>query len=333
MNAFEWANAGTVEDAVRLLKPNGDKVDPDEAPRPYGGGQDLLTSMKAYIVRPPRVVNLKTIAGLDHIEADGKGGLRIGAAATITAVEEHPEIKTKFPGLAEAAASIATPQIRNLGTVGGNLCQRPRCWYFRLENYVCRKKGGKECFADGGENKYNAIFGGGKSNYVHPSDLAPMLIALGATATINGPDGTKTVPLKDFFILPSQDVRRETILKDGEIVTEIQVPASPFAAKSTYLKFKERDSLDFAIAAVAAAVELGADKTVKQARLVLGGVGTIPWHVPKAEEHLAGKALSEEAVAEAAKIALQDAKPMEKNGYKTPLTQTLVRRALMKLNA
>jgi xanthine dehydrogenase YagS FAD-binding subunit len=333
MNAFEWANASTVDDAVKLLKPPGGKVDPDETPHAIAGGQDLLTSLKAYIVRPNRVVNLKTIQGLDRIEPDGNGGLKIGAMATLTSVEEHPEIRAKFPGLAEAAASIATPQIRNLGTVGGNLCQRPRCWYFRLENYNCRKKGGSECYAKDGENKYNAILGGGKSNYVHPSDLAPMLVALGATATIAGTGGKRTVPLGEFFVLPSQDVRRETVLKDGEIVTEIQVLASPLAAKSTYLKFKERDSLDFAMSAVAAALELGPDKTVKQARLVLGGVATIPWRCPAAEAYLVGKPINDQTLAQAAKLALEGARPMGQNEYKIPLTQTLVRRALAKLIA
>lgn len=333
MNSFQWANASTVEDAVKLLKGADAKADPDEKPHPMSGGQDLLTSMKAYIIRPPRVVNLKTIQGLDKIEVDANGGLKLGALATITQVEEHADVRAKFPGLAEAAASIATPQIRNLGTVGGNLCQRPRCWYFRLENYNCRKKGGTECFAKGGENKYNAIFGGGKSNYVHPSDLAPMLVALEATVTIGGPDGFRSIPLQEFFVTPAITVRRENVLKDGEIVTQLQIPASNLGQRSTYIKFKERDSLDFAIAAVAAAVDLAPDKTVKRARLVLGGVGTIPWHVPAAEEFLAGKKLTDDVNAQAAKIALDGAKPMEQNAYKIPLTQTLVRRALSRLNA
>ena len=333
MNAFEWANASTVDDAVKLLKPPDGKVDPDETPHAIAGGQDLLTSLKAYIVRPNRVVNLKTIRGLDQIQVDPAGALKIGAMATLTSLEEHDDVRAKFPGLAEAAASIATPQIRNLGTVGGNLCQRPRCWYFRLENYNCRKKGGSECFAKDGENKYNAILGGGKSNYVHPSALAPMLVALGATATIAGAGGARTVPLAEFFVLPEKDVRRETILKDGELVTEIQVPASPLAARSTYLKFKERDSLDFAMSAVAAALELGPDKTVRQARIVLGGVATIPWRVPAAEAFLVGKPINEETQAAAAKMALEGARSMGQNAYKIPLTQTLVRRALAKLIA
>jgi xanthine dehydrogenase YagS FAD-binding subunit len=329
MNAFEYANASTVDNAIKLLKPAAN-ADPDEAPRALAGGQDLLTSLKSYIQRPPRVVNLKTIQGLDRIESDGKGGLKIGALATLVQIEEHAEIKSKFPGLAEAAHSVATPQMRNLATVGGNLCQRPRCWYFRLENLTCRKKGGTQCFAETGENKYNAIFGGGESNYVHPSDLAPMLIALNASVTIAGAEGKRTIPLEQFFVMPSKDVRRETVLRDGELVTEIQVPASPIAAKSTYLKFKERDSLDFAMAAVAAAVDLGGDKKVRSARIVLGGVGTVPWRVPAAEQYLAGKSLDASTLAECAKIALNGAKPMDQNGYKVVLTQTLVRRALAK---
>ena len=304
MNAFEWANASTVDDAVKLLKPPGGKVDPDETPHAIAGGQDLLTSLKAYIVRPNRVVNLKTIRGLDRIEADNAGGLTIGATATLAQLEDHPDVRAKFPGLAEAATSIATPQIRNLGTVGGNLCQRPRCWYFRLENYDCRKKGGSECFAKDGQNKYNAILGGGKSNYVHPSDLAPMLVALGASVTIVGAVGRRTVPLGEFFLLPAQDVRRETVLKDGEIVTEIHVPASPLAARSTYLKFKERDSLDFAMSAVAAVVAFNADKSVKSARIVLGGVASMPWHVPDAEKLLVGKKINDALLGEVATAAL-----------------------------
>jgi xanthine dehydrogenase YagS FAD-binding subunit len=331
MNAFEWANASTVDDAVKLLKPAKADADRDEMPRPMAGGQDLLTTMKAYIERPPRVVNLKTIQGLDSIKSDGKGGLKIGATVTISDLEENAEVKSKYPGLAEAAASIATPQIRHLGTIGGNLCQRPRCWYFRLENVICRKKGGDTCYAATGQNKYNAIFPTGPSNIVHPSDLATMLLALGASVAIVGPDGSKTIALSDFFITPDKDVRKENILKDGEIVTEIQVPAP--MGKSTYLKFKERESLDFAMSAVAAVVELGPDKTVKQARVVLGGVASIPWRVPTAEAVLVGKPFNAGNINQAALTALDGAQPLEHNAYKVPLTQALVRRALTSLNA
>jgi xanthine dehydrogenase YagS FAD-binding subunit len=334
MKAFEWANASSVDDAVKLLSGGADAGgDPDELPRPIGGGQDLHTTLKSYITRPSRVVNLKTIAGLNGIELGADKSLKIGALATITELEQHAEVRANFPGLVEAAASIATPQIRNLGTVGGNLCQRPRCWYYRLESVKCLKKGGSTCYAASGENKYNAIFGGGPSFVVHPSDLAPMLVALGAVLDVAGPGGNRAVAIDRFFTLPKDNLRRENVLSDGEFITGITVPASAVALRSTYLKFKERASLDFAMSSVAAAVELGPDRTVKTARLVLGGVAPVPWHVPMAEAFLEGKTLDEATVAQAAAIAVQGAQPLAQNGYKVPLTHTLVRRALLKLVA
>ena len=331
MKAFEWINASTVAEAVQMLGSAGASGDIDEAARPIAGGQDLLTTMKDYTSRPSRVVNLKTIRGLDSIAGDARRGLKIGALVTLNQLEEHPLVRASFPGLAEAAHSIATPQIRNLGTVGGNLCQRPRCWYFRLEEVICIKKGGSECYAAKGENKYNAIIGGGPSYIVHPSDLAPMLVALGARISVTGAKGKRVIPLDKFFTLPADgNIRRENVLQNEEIITEIQVPASPLAAHSTYLKFKERESLDFALASVAAAVQLQKDKTVKEARIVLGGVAPIPWRVPKAESFLVGKTLTRDVLEEAGRLSLADAKPLEKNAYKVPLTQTLVRRALAK---
>jgi len=328
MKAFEWTNPTSVNEAVKMLS-LASRGDIDEAPRPIAGGQDLLTTMKDYTSRPARIVNLKSIPGMNRITLNASG-LTIGALVTLAEIEEHAGVQKSFPGLAEAAHSIATPQIRNLGTVGGNLCQRPRCWYFRLEEVVCLKKGGSECYAATGENKYNAIIGGGPSYIVHPSDLAPMLLALGATVTVTGSAGKRVIPLDKFFTLPSEgNIRRENVLKNDDIITEIVVPASPLAARSTYLKFKERDSLDFALSSVAVALRL-ASGTVRDARIVLGGVAPIPWRVPAAEKFLVGKKLQPDVLAEAGKIALAEAKPLEKNAYKVPLTQTLVRRALMK---
>lgn len=331
MKAFEWTNPTTVNEAVKLLDP-GTSGDIDEAPRPIAGGQDLLTTMKDYSSRPGRVVNLKNIRGLNRLSFDGKG-LTIGALVTLSELEEHQLTRKNMPGLVEAANSIATPQIRNLGTVGGNLCQRPRCWYFRLEEVNCLKKGGTECYSASGENKYNAIFGGGPSYIVHPSDLAPMFVALEARLTIVGAEGKRVIPIDKFFTLPSEgNIRRENVLKNDELITEIYVPASPLAANSTYLKFKERESLDFAMASVAVALQL-TGKTVKEARIVLGGVAPIPWRVPDAEKFLTGKTLTREVLEETGKIALAHAEPLEKNAYKIPLSQTLVRRALSKVAA
>jgi xanthine dehydrogenase YagS FAD-binding subunit len=212
MKAFEWISPNSINEAVTSLKSAPAPADIDDAARPIAGGQDLLTTMKDYLTRPSRVVNLKGIRGLDKIVEDGKGGLRIGALVTLIQLEAHPSVRNGFPGLAEAAHSIATPQIRNLGTVGGNLCQRPRCWYFRLEEAVCLKKGGSECFAATGENKYNAILGGGPSYIVHPSDLAPMLLALGASVSVVGGDGKRVISLDKFFTLPSEgNLRRENV--------------------------------------------------------------------------------------------------------------------------
>ncbi len=331
MKAFEWASPATINEAVQLLNSAPVTSDMDEAARPIAGGQDLLTTMKDYTTRPSRVVNLKGIRGLDRIQGNARTGLTIGALVTLSQLEEDSAVRASFPGLAEAAHSIATPQIRNLGTVGGNLCQRPRCWYFRLEEVICLKKGGSECYAAKGENKYNAIFGGGPSYIVHPSDLAPMLVALGASVSVVGADGKGVIPIDKFFTLPSDgNIRRENVLKNEDIITQIQVPASPVAARSTYLKFKERESMDFAMASVAAAVQLGANKSIAQARVVLGGVAPIPWRAPQAEQFLVGKTLSPDVLAEAARLALQGAQPLEKNAYKVPLAQTLVRRALAK---
>ena len=329
MKAFEWTNPATLNEAVKLLAASG-STDIDEAPRPIAGGQDLLTTMKDYTSRPARIVNLKNIRGLNNITLNARG-LTIGALVTLTELEEHAGVRKSFPGLAEAAHSIATPQIRNLGTVGGNLCQRPRCWYFRLEEVFCLKKGGTECYAASGENKYNAIIAGGPSYIVHPSDLAPMLLALGARVTVVGAKGRRVIALDKFFTLPTEgNIRRENVLQNDDIITEVFVPASPLASRSTYLKFKERESLDFALASVAAAVQLAPNKTVRAARIVLGGVAPIPWRVPDAEKYLVGKTLNADVLAEAGKIALAEAKPLDKNAYKVPLAQTLVRRAVSK---
>jgi xanthine dehydrogenase YagS FAD-binding subunit len=329
MKAFEWTNPANINEAVKMLNVTSSS-DIDEAPRPIAGGQDLLTTMKDYTSRPVRLVNLKNISGLNTITLTARG-LTIGALVTLTELEEHAGVRKSFPGLAEAAHSIATPQIRNLGTVGGNLCQRPRCWYFRLEEVICLKKGGSECYAASGENKYNAIFGGGPSYIVHPSDLAPILVALGATVAVTGATGKRVIPLDKFFTLPSEgNIRRENVLKNDDIITHINVPASALAAKSTYLKFKERESLDFALASAAVALRLGPNQAVRESRIVLGGVAPIPWRVPAAEKFLVGKKLTPDVLAETAKIALAQAEPLEKNKYKIPLTQTLVRRALAK---
>ena len=331
MKAFDLIHPATIKEATRLLAQGGGL----DAIRPMGGGQDLLGAMKDYILSPATVVDLKRIPGLDKITTDPKG-LHLGALVTITEVEEHPFIRAHYPALAEAAQSIATIQIRNVGTVGGNLCQRPRCWYYRNERIICLKKGGTKCYAmpDSAENKYNAILGGGPSYIVHPSDLAPALLCLNAVLTITGQGGkTRLLPLSEFFTLPGEgDITHENVLKPGELVTSVFVPASALAGRSTYLKFREKDSLDWSLSSVAMALEMDGG-VIKSARVVLGGVAPIPWHARAAEAALRGKPLNDETIRVAALASTEGAEPLAQNGYKVPLTQAMVRRAAAALVA
>ena len=289
------------------------------------GGTDLLDWLKERLEEPERVINIKQLGEMRGIE-HGKV-LQIGALTTIAEIAADEQIERDYPVLAQAAAQIATPQLRNMGTIGGNLCQRPRCWYFREKEYPCRKKGGPRCFARTGLNKYHAIFGGGPCYIVHPSDSAPALQALGANLEIHGPEGKKEVPLEGFFQMPQENLERENSLRPNEIVTRIRVPKPAPGARSTYLKFREKQSLDFAISSVAILLAMNGDR-VEAARLVLGGVAPIPWRCPAAEAELEGSRLSSTVIAKAAAAAAVGAEPLSDNRYKVKLTQNLVRRAL-----
>jgi len=322
MKAFEYTSP-------RDLKQASDQLGTDYSrARLLAGGVDLLSEMKERIIEPDRVVNLKSVPGLNHLEA-GPKGLRLGALVTLAEIEEHPVIRRSYAALAQAAHSVASPQIRNVGTIGGNLCQRPRCWYYRDEGIQCIKKGGSKCYAAEGKNKYNAILGGGPSYIVHPSDCAAALLALNGRVTIAGPGGkTRQVPLEEFFILPRVNVFRENILQPNEIVTRIDVPTPAPGTRSTYLKFKERDSMDWALSAVSAALTMQ-NGVVGAARIILGGVAPIPWRSKEAEAVLRGKAVTPALADQAAEAALADAKPLADNGYKVPLTRVLIRRAVL----
>lgn len=321
---FEYVTATSLSDVPGLL---GRKWGESAI---LAGGTDLLDRLKERLEQPKRVVNIKAIKELHGIK--NGNGLEIGALTTIAELETDERIRRQYPVLAEAAASIATPQLRNMGTIGGNLCQRPRCWYFRGREYVCLKKGGAKCFAAEGLNKYNAILGGGPSFIVHPSDAAPALIALGAEIELLGPAGSETMPLEDFFELPIDNLRRENVMGPNEVLTKITVPPQPAGTRSTYLKFREKQSLDFAISSVAAVLQLQGSR-VRAARIVLGGVAPIPWRAEKAEAALVGKTLSASAIAAAAAASTDGANPMSQNAYKVTLTQNLVKRALEKLAA
>ena len=322
---FEYLEPTRIEDLPALL---GKRWGQNAV---LAGGTDLLDQLKEKLIQPERVVNIKRIEELQGVRDTGKG-LDIGALTTIAQLERFLQGKPEYPVLAQAAAVIATPQLRNMGTLGGNLCQRPRCWYFRGKEYPCLKKGGYKCFAVEGLNKYHAIFEGGPSFIVHPSDAAPALQALGARLEIYGPAGRREIPIEGFFQYPDENLRRENLLQADEILTRIRVPKPAVGARSTYLKFREKQSLDFALSSVAALLTLEGKKVVA-ARLVLGGVAPIPYRVPAAEAELEGKQLSADSIAKAAAAAIEGAQPLSDNEFKVTLTQNLIRRALESLAA
>ncbi|MEM7305865.1 MAG: xanthine dehydrogenase family protein subunit M [Planctomycetota bacterium] len=330
MKQFEMLLPGSVDEAAKSL-PTDDSFEGRRKVKVYAGGQDLLGEMKEHLEEPDAVVNLKGIEGLDRIVPLGDGGLEVGALVTLRALEREPWIQERFPMLAEAAAAVGSPQIRAAGTVGGNLCQRPRCWYYRNEHTVCLKKGGDECFSFEGMNKYNAVLGGGPSYIVHPSDLAPALISYDAEVTLAGPGGERTLSLDEFYMLPSEgDVTKETRLAPNEILTRIRIPGGRQAWRSTYMKVRERGAFDFALSAVALALRLE-DGTVREARLTLGGVATKPWRCPRAEKLLVGKRIDDATCRAAGQEAMRGAEPLDHNEYKIPMTQGLLTKALRKL--
>ena len=325
MKSFSNANARDVQHAVTLAQ---------QARREgrsvafAGGGSDLLGMVKERIVSPDVLVNLKTIKGLDQVES-ARGGVTIGGQITLDTLSRHPVIRRDYRVLAEAAASVATPQIRNFGTLAGNLCQRPWCWYFR-NGFPCYKAGGNQCFSITGENQFHAIFGGGPSFIVHPSDTAPALVALGATFRVVGPSGERTVAAADFFALPTADPARENVLANDEVLASVALPAPRPATRSTYHKELDREAWTHAVVSAAIVVEMDGE-VCRAARIVLGGVAPIPWRVPGAERLLAGQRITGELAAKVGEAAVAGARPLAKNAYKVPLTKNIVARTTLNL--
>jgi xanthine dehydrogenase YagS FAD-binding subunit len=324
MKSFENIDAKSVKEAVSLLQKFHQQK---KSAAVVGGGSEYLQLMKDQVVNPEYVVNLKTIPGLNSIKEE-RGGFRIGALVTLAEIEEHPAAREKLLILSEAAGEAASPQIRNAGTIAGNICQRPFCWYFRSSHFNCLRKSGQVCYTVTGDSRFHAILGAGPSYIVHPSDTAPALVALNAQIKIAGPAGEKTMPLEKFFVLPSVDFKRENILNPAEIVTEIYVPYPKSGSKGFYHKVRERLAWDHAIVAVATVVQ-SSGGVVGDARVVLGGVAPIPWRAPKAEEFLRGKRIDENTAQKAGEIALEGAKPLKDNVYKVGMAKSLVQRSLL----
>ena len=344
MKDFEYIQPDSVATATDLLADGQDswaKVNR----RAIAGGQDLYGELKTGIVEVDSLVDLKGTGSDVTIEIDPSGNLRLDALVKLADVAELAEPGPVASLLAAAALSVASPQIRSQATLGGNLCQRPRCLYYRRPEAICLKKGGDECFAYGGHNKYNAILGGGPSFIVHPSDLAPALVALDAKVTIAGAGGAVRELLHaDLYTLPSEgDVTRETVLSPSEVLTEVetQLPLVDRMAgtwRSSWQKFRERDGFDFALSAVAMCLRVDG-KRIVDARVVLGGVAPRPWRSTEAEAALIGQELAahgssgfDTLATAAGEAALTGSEPLDHNAYKIPLTKGLVRRALQELS-
>jgi len=295
---------------------------------PLAGGQDLLARMKDYVTQADRLVNVK--AALDgSIVASSGGGVRIGAAVKIVDLATSTLVRRLYPAVTEAAGLVGTPQIRHQGTVGGNINQRPRCWYFRNEEFVCYKKGGSRCFAVAGENQYHAIFGNdGPSHIVHPSSLAVPFMAYGARFRVAGPMGERDIPAAEYFTLPTlQNVLKENVLGDDELLTHVMLPA-PGNVRTGHYEVRYKQSRDWPLA-FATVVLTTTGRTIRSARVVLGAVAPVPWRSEDAERALVGKPLTEETAAEAGEAAVMSAQPLSGNKYKIQITKTAVKRAVM----
>ena len=330
MRDFQFFQPNSVDEAVSLL------ASQPQRSLPIAGGSDLLSEMKDGVASPDRLVSL---SGLDELKgiSQTSNGITLGAMTTIAEIAESEVIRTGYVALAQAAAGLATPQIRNVGTLGGNLNQRPRCWYYRHPLSVCLKKGGDRCFALEGTSKYLCITGGDRCYIVHPSDTAVALAAFDAAIEIAGPAGLRVAPIEEFFAGPGRDITRENVLAPGEIVTRVYLPPVDGVdqvrpSKSLYLKARERESGDFALVSVAAVLWLD-DAKVYEARVVLGGVAPTPYRSRQVEDYLIGMDAQEVDPAAAGGMAVPDARPMADNRYKVALTSNMVKRAIAQLLA
>ena len=304
---------------------------PDDAV-PVAGGTDLLSEIRDGTASPSTLVALDSIAdaSLVGITENCDGGLRIGALTSIADIAAHDGIRGRYAALAQAAGGLATPQVRNLGTLGGNLNQRPRCWYYRHPLTVCLKRGGDRCYAVPGVGKYLCVTGGDRCFIVHPSDTAVALTALGASVTIASTDGERTISIEDYFVGPDVDLMRENVLRPGELLTAVIVPSPPEGQRSVYLKARERESGDFALVSVAAALTI-ADGAVAEASIALGGVAPTPYRANDAEEYLRGREVADVVPSDAGAVAIADPRPLPDNAYKIPMAANLTARAVANL--
>jgi xanthine dehydrogenase YagS FAD-binding subunit len=320
VKAFAYVNATSEKEAVAALSPERGKV------LPLAGGMDLLGLMKDYIAQPDTLVNVKNLPSTIAVPAQGL--TMIGAAARVADVAAHDALAKAYPALTYAAGEVGTPQIRNMGTVGGNIMQRPRCWYFRNEEFHCLKKGGPRCFAVDGENQFHAIFGDAPCHIVHPSSLAVPVIAYGGRFRVIGPQGEREIEADKFFVMPDRNMYGETVLEPNELVTHVILPSQP-NVKSAHYEVKFKQSHDWPVTMASVALTMSGT-TVQSARVVLGAVAPVPWRSAAAEAVLKGKTVTDQVATEAADAAVKAAVPMSQNAYKVQLARTTLIRTIMK---
>jgi len=321
LKPFGYARPRAVTEAVELARAGATVM---------AGGTDLLGLMKDGIVAPARIADIRDLEPLKGWSRTKGKGLRIGALVPLVELETSGELARSMPILREALVPAATLQLRTMGTVGGNLLQRNRCWYFRDEAYPCWLKGGVRCFAIEGDNRLHAIVGAEECVAVAPSDLAPALIAYDATVALTGPRGSRTAPLADLFVTPHGRVRREHAIAPDELIVEVRVPENALTRRGAFEKAMERKTWSFATVSVAVSAKI-IGGVVRDARVVLGGVAPVPWRARDAEKLLEGRALDDAACQAAADAAMERAEPLKDNGYKVPLARELVRRTLRRL--
>jgi xanthine dehydrogenase YagS FAD-binding subunit len=319
MNRFTFVDCATVDEALTQMK--GDAV-------VKAGGIDLLDLMKDGIVSPPKLINIRNVKSLRGIESSDRG-LTLGPLSTLSEIAEHPEIQQRYAALSDAAGHAATPQVRNMATLGGNLMQRPRCWYFRSTDFDCRKKGGSDdCHALQGQNQYHAIVNNKTCAMVHPSSTAVPLLAMDAEVELTSKAGKRSVAMRDFYVSPEEDLQRETAVKPGELITAIRIPLPASGTRSAYQKYGEKESFDWPLADAGVVLQMDG-KTCRKASIVLGVAAPTPIHATEAEAALRGKVIDERTAREAGKLAVANATPLSKNGYKTQLFQTAVYRTIL----
>jgi len=318
MTGFEWSEPTTLEDAIAALARPGALA--------KAGGVDVMDRLKERLDAPARLVSLRRLPGLDGVREEG-GELVLGPLLSLARLAEDPLVRARLPALADTALRAATPNVRNQATLGGNVLQRPRCWYFRQEAFPCLRKGGDTCFAIQGRNAYHAVLANDVCAIVHPSDAATALVAYGARAEIAGPGGRRTAPLEELFVLPDEDPTREHRLAAGELLTALRVPVPGAGVRSAYVKIGERDSADWPLASAAVALELDGG-TCRRASVVLGAAAPVPWRAREAERTLVGRRVDAGAADDAARAALARARPLSENGYRIPILMAAVRRAI-----